>query len=51
MWLLQNLIQIIFSKPGTSWLLGNVTQGGAMLALMVPFTLGFCLAAWIMHKD
>lgn len=51
MFVLQNLIQIIFSKPGTSWLLGNITPGGAMLALMVPFVLGFCLAAWIMRKD
>lgn len=51
MFVLQNLIQIIFSKPGTSWLLGNVTQGGALFALVAPFVLGFCLAAWIMHKD
>lgn len=50
MFLLKNLIELVFTKPGSSWLLGNVTPGDAMLALMVPFTLGFCFAAFIMHK-
>ena len=47
------LIKIVFAKPGSFWLLGNITPAGALFALITPFLLGFCLAslgAWLISK-
>lgn len=51
---IKNILVIITKKPGTYWLLGNITPGQAFLALALPFLAGAILAGlavWaIMHK-
>ena len=45
-----NILKVSFSAPGSSWVLGNVTPAGAMLALVVPLLIGFCLGYLIFYR-
>lgn len=53
MFTLFELIKIVFEKPGTFWILGNITPAGALFTLITPFLVGFCLAslgAWLVSR-
>lgn len=41
---IKNILVIITKKPGSYWLLGNITPGQAFLALALPFLAGAILA-------
>lgn len=41
---IKNIIIIITKKPGSYWLLGNITPGQAFTALALPFLAGAILA-------
>ena len=45
-----NILKVLFSAPGTSWVLGNVTPAGALLALATPLLVGFCLGYLIFWR-
>lgn len=51
---LKNIFWIITKKPGTYWLLGNITPGQALTALALPFLAGAILAGlavwYVMRK-
>lgn len=51
---IKNILVIITKKPGTYWLLGNITPGQAFLALALPFLAGAILAGlavwYVMRK-
>ena len=47
---LVNIFKVLFSAPGTSWVLGNVTPAGALLALVTPMLVGFCLGYLIFYR-
>lgn len=41
---IKNIVWITTKKPGTYWLLGNITPGQALTALALPFLAGAILA-------
>lgn len=41
---IKNILWVTTKKPGSYWLLGNITPGQALLALALPFLAGACLA-------
>ena len=45
MFIIENLIKIAFQKPGSSWLLGNITPAAAAAGLLLPFLAGAALVA------
>lgn len=45
-----NTLKVLFSAPGTSWVLGNVTPAGALLVLATPLLVGFCLGFLIFGR-
>lgn len=51
---IKNIVWITTKKPGSYWLLGNITPGQAFLALTLPFLAGAILAGlavwYVMHK-
>lgn len=47
MFIVENLIKIAFEKPGSSWLLGNITPAMAAAGLILPFLAGALLVAVI----
>lgn len=45
-----NILKVLFSAPGSSWVLGNVTPAGALFALITPLLVGFCLGYLIFGR-
>lgn len=41
---IKNIFWVITKKPGSHWLLGNITPGQALAALALPFLAGAILA-------
>lgn len=44
---IKNIVWITTKKPGTYWLLGNITPGQALLALVLPFLAGAVIGGLI----
>lgn len=47
MFIVENLFKIAFEKPGSSWLLGNITPAAAAAGLVLPFLAGAATVAAI----